>query len=112
MRLLAPGMAILALASPAAAQSVGGCDAPAANARNIYAPISETAQDFTDGAIRVTALAEGPDARGSGMFNRGAYHLMVTARRDEGGLSVCALVSARGSEGFFGLQMAQIARRG
>jgi hypothetical protein len=110
-RLFAGMVAALAVSSPAAAQSVGGCDAPAASARNIYAPFSETVREFEGGAIRITALDEGPDARGSGLFNRGAYHLMVTYRLADGSGSACVLISARGREGFFGLRMGQITAR-
>ena len=79
--------ALLLAAGPAAAQAVGDCDGPAAGAQHVYAPFEATIRDFAGGAIRVTALDEGPDARGSSMMNRGAYHLTVTIRREDGAVS-------------------------
>lgn len=102
-------LAVLLAAGPAAAQAVGDCDGPAAGAQHVYAPFEATIRDFAGGAIRVTALDEGPDARGSGMMNRGAYHLMVTIRREDGAVTDCALVSAREGEGFFGMRTGEIA---
>lgn len=98
----------LATAPMATAQHVGGCDGPAASAAYIYEPFSQTIQEFAGRTIRLTALDEGPDERGSGMMAQGSYHLMVTLRREDGAVTSCALVSSYETDGFFGLELGRI----
>jgi hypothetical protein len=109
MKLLSAGFAAtLLLASPTAAQSLRDCDTSEGNARNIYGPYEQTIREFANGDIRLIALDEGPEARGSGLSNRGSLHIMVTYPVPDEPLVGCSLASRDETMGFWRLNMADL----
>jgi len=98
--------ALLAGAHPlaATAQSVAGCDAPSANARNIYPPYAVTIREFADGAVRVIALDTVEPAAA-------AFHVMITHVAADEPFPLCTLISASADLGFSGLDMAALTGR-
>jgi hypothetical protein len=98
--------ALFASAHPwaAAAQSVRDCDTFEANARNTYAPYTETIRHYANGDIRVIALDVGEPALSS-------FHLMVTYPARDEPFALCSLISGEASSGFYSLDMGAIAAR-
>ncbi len=92
-------------AAPASALVVGDCDQDIANAQRTFI------QDFADGDIRAFALDEGPKASGTGVFNRGTVHIMLTFPRSETSSAACALVSANEWGGFRELRLAELSHQ-
>lgn len=88
----------IAIAAPAAAQTVIGCDGWQASARNIPEPWQDSTRVFANGEVRAALLDTVEPAAG-------AYYLMViTPPRDELGSRSCGIVAdGDGGIGFSGM---------
>ncbi|PWJ20986.1 hypothetical protein [Jannaschia seohaensis] len=95
------GVAIGALAGPAAAQHVSECDTPLASARNV--DWSDPTRTFANDRVRLVALDSGAE--------EGPGRLLVTFPDPDGEREGCRLISAEDGIGYGGFSLRRAAAR-